>query len=72
MILTYLTAIGICYLFIHFIVPQLIESIMGFVNDIPQYVDNLTTIFNDLIKDTNISPEYVALMQEQMDNILNL
>lgn len=70
LILTYLTAIGICYLFIHFIVPQLIESIMGFVNDIPQYVDNLTTIFNDLIKDTNISPEYVALMQEQMDKYI--
>ena len=66
LILTYLTAIGICYLFIHFIVPQLIES----VNDIPQYVDNLTTIFNDLIKDTNISPEYVALMQEQMDKYI--
>ena len=47
-----------------------IESIMGFVNDIPQYVDNLTTIFNDLIKDTNISPEYVALMQEQMDKYI--
>ena len=70
LILTYLTSIGICYLFIHFIVPQLIESIMGFVNDIPQYVDNLTTIFNDLIKDTNISPEYVALMQEQMDKYI--
>jgi len=66
LLLTYLTAVGICYLFIHFIVPQLIESIMGFVNEVPQYVDNVTRLFNNLINETNVSPEYAALIQEQM------
>ena len=72
LILTYLTFAGICYLFIHFIVPQLIDSIMGFVNDIPQYVDNVTRLFNDLVRETNISPEYAALIQEQMDKYIQL
>ncbi|UPA31637.1 AI-2E family transporter [Terrisporobacter glycolicus] len=70
LILTYLTAVGICYLFIHFIVPQLIESIMGFVNEVPQYVDNVTRLFNNLINETNVSPEYAALIQEQMDKYI--
>lgn len=70
LLLTYLTTIGICYLFIHFIVPQLMDSIMGLVNDVPQYVDNITKLFNDLINETNISPEYVALIQEQMNKYI--
>ncbi|WP_419724926.1 AI-2E family transporter [Terrisporobacter petrolearius] len=70
LLLTYLTAVGICYLFIHFIVPQLIESIMGFVNEVPQYVDNVTRLFNNLINETNVSPEYAALIQEQMDKYI--
>lgn len=70
LLLTYLTAVGICYLFIHFIVPQLIDSIMGFVNDVPQYVDNVTKLFNGLMNETNISPEYAALIQEQMDKYI--
>lgn len=70
LLLTYLTAVGICYLFIHFIVPQLIDSIMGFVNDVPQYVDNVTKLFNELMNETNISPEYAALIQEQMDKYI--
>ncbi|MCC3864685.1 AI-2E family transporter [Terrisporobacter petrolearius] len=70
LLLTYLTAVGICYLFIHFIVPQLIESIMGFVNEVPQYVDNVTRLFNNLINETNVSPEYATLIQEQMDKYI--
>ena len=72
LILTYLTFAGICYLFMHFIVPQLIDSIMGFVNDIPQYVDNVTKLFNDLMSETNISPEYAALIEEQMDRYIQI
>ena len=72
LLLTYLTAVFIGYLFIHFIVPQLIDSIMGLVNDIPQYVDNITKLFNDLISETNVSPEYVALIQDQMNKYIQL
>ena len=71
LILTYLTAIGIGYLFINFIVPQLIDSIMGLVNDIPTYVDNITKSFNEIITDTNLSPEYTEMIREQMDKYIN-
>ena len=70
LIATYLTAAGIFYLFINFIVPQLIDSIMGLVNDVPLYVDNVMRLFNDLVNDTNINPEYIALIQEQMDRFI--
>lgn len=70
LLLTYSTAIGIGYLFMHFIVPQLIDSIMGFVNDVPQYVDNITKLFDDLMSERNVSPEYVALIQEQMNKYI--
>lgn len=70
LLLTYLTAIGIGYLFVHFIVPQLIQSIMGFVNEVPQYVDNVTKLFNDLMSETNISPEYTVLIQEQINKYI--
>ncbi len=68
--LTYLTTIGIGYLSIHFILPQLIDSIMGFINDIPQYVDNLTNLLNELVKQTSLTPEYASLIQEQMDKTI--
>ena len=71
LILTYLTAAGIFYLFVHFIVPQLIDSIMGLVNDVPMYVDNVTKLFDDVMKETNLSPEYTALIQEQMNKYIN-
>ena len=72
LILTYLTAAGIFYLFVHFIVPQLIDSIMGLVNDVPMYVDNATKLFDDVMKETNLSPEYTALIQEQMNRYINI
>ena len=72
LILTYLTAAGIFYLFVHFIVPQLIDSIMGLVNDVPMYVDNATKLFDDEMKETNLSPEYTALIQEQMNKYINI
>ena len=72
LILTYLTAAGIFYLFVHFIVPQLIDSIIGLVNDVPMYVDNVTKLFDDVMKETNLSPEYTALIQEQMNKYINI
>lgn len=70
-LLTYLTAVGIGYLAIHFIVPQLIDSIMGLVNDIPTYVDNITKLYNDIMGDSDISPEYMNLINEQMDKVIH-
>ena len=40
LILTYLTAILLIVLFLQFVLPQLIESIVGLVNNIPKYISN--------------------------------
>ena len=45
---------------------------MGLVNDVPMYVDNATKLFDDVMKETNLSPEYTALIQEQMNKYINI
>lgn len=70
LIATYLSAAGILYLSMNFIIPQLIESIMGLVNDIPHYVDNVTKLFNELVNEANLDSEYVALIEEQMNKLI--
>ena len=42
LIFTYITAFLIIYLFMNFVVPQLIDSIVGLANNIPTYLNNLT------------------------------
>lgn len=71
LIATYLVAAGLLYLSMNFIVPQLIDSIMGLVNDIPRYVDNITKLLNQLVNEGNIDQEYVVLIQEQMNNFIS-
>ncbi|WP_297134672.1 AI-2E family transporter [Terrisporobacter sp.] len=71
LIATYLVAAGLLYLSMNFIVPQLIDSIMGLVNDIPRYVDNITKLLNELVNEGNIDQEYVVLIQEQMNNFIS-
>lgn len=46
LILTYLTAILLIVLFLQFVLPQLIESIVGLVNNIPTYISNLNKVSN--------------------------
>lgn len=40
-LLTYLTFGVMIYLSIHFVFPQLTESIVGIINQIPQYMENV-------------------------------
>ena len=57
LVLTYITASIITYLFIQFVLPQLISSIVGLANNIPQYVEDFTKLANDLINNNkNTTP----------------
>ena len=42
--LTYIFAIFMIYVFIQFVLPQLIDSVSGLVNDIPTYVNNASNL----------------------------
>ena len=65
LLLTYITASIITYLFIQFVLPQLIESIIGLVNNIPQYLNDLTKVTNEIFDDLNLQPDYISLITDK-------
>ena len=46
-VLTYLTVFFIIALFMQFVLPQLVDSIAGLVNDVPTYVSNATKLIEE-------------------------
>lgn len=65
LLLTYITASIITYLFIQFVLPQLLDSIVGLVNNIPEYVNELTRVTNDIFDNLNLQPEYSNLITDK-------
>lgn len=63
--LTYISATIITYLFIQFVLPQLVDSIVGLVNNIPQYLNDLTKVTNDIFNNLNLQPEYKTLITDK-------
>lgn len=66
---TYLTFGIMVYLCIHFVLPQLTESIIGIVNQIPSYVDIVSKMSNDLIKDFDINSQMAAFLNDKLNEI---
>ncbi len=71
LLLTYLTAFILLSLFMQFVVPQLIQSIVGLANDIPYYLTNLTDIIDKSMKDLNIGQEYFDLAVTKLNDFVN-
>ena len=46
-VLTYLTVFFIIALFMQFVLPQLVDSLAGLVNDVPTYVSNATKLIEE-------------------------
>ena len=74
-VLTYLTVLFLLYMFLYFILPQLLSSIMGLVNEIPSYFIAITTKLNELTMELYIPDEYynilVSKWNEFVEYILN-
>ena len=68
---SYVTALIIVYLFMQFVLPQLIESISGLINDIPRYVRELTSLIETELYERNIDQEYMAIINEKFVEITN-
>ncbi|MCR1848216.1 AI-2E family transporter [Paeniclostridium sordellii] len=68
---TYLVAFILIALFIQFVLPQLAESIMGLVNDIPTYVTNLSDLIATHTKDLNVDQEYLNLAVNKLTDFIN-
>lgn len=67
LVLTYTTVILLIFLFLNFVFPQLVSSVMGLVNDIPLYIANITELFNDFNSKYEIQEEYYNLLVEQWE-----
>ncbi len=70
-LLSYITAGIILYVFMQFVLPQLIESVRGLINDIPRYVKELTIIVDTQLQEMNINQEYMTLISEKFAEITN-
>lgn len=61
-VLTYLVVALLFYLFLKFVLPQLISSIMGLVNDIPGYFTAITNKVGEITNDFYIGEEYYDII----------
>lgn len=69
--LSYITAGLIIYIFMQFLVPQLVESIKGLINDIPKYIYNTTNYLDKSLKEMDINPEYMTFITNKISEITN-
>jgi len=70
-LLTYITLFFIIGLFIKFVLPQLIDSVVGLVNDIPSYINSTSKYFYDLLKDLNIDEEYFTILVDNFNGFID-
>lgn len=71
LLFTYMTAFIVIGLFIQFVLPQLIDSIVGLVNDIPSYIDNTSKFINQTIASLDLQEHYLTIINEKFNNILD-
>lgn len=70
-ILTYITTFIIIYLFVQFVLPQLVDSVVGLVNDIPTYVNNVTIFIEELTKNVDLNSEYMDLAVSKWNEFID-
>ncbi|WP_315167209.1 AI-2E family transporter [Metaclostridioides mangenotii] len=70
MVLTYLTGALLLYLFIYFVLPQLIESITGLVNDIPRYVTQTTKLIDEIMTNLNLRGQYLEFATQKWNDFV--
>lgn len=68
-LLTYFTFGIMIYLCIHFVLPQLTESIVGIINQIPHYMDIASNMSQDLIKDLDINAQMANFLNDKLNEL---
>ena len=69
-LLTYITVICIITLFMQFVLPQLVDSVVGLVNDVPTYVANATKLLEELTKNLDLNNEYVGMAMDKWNEVV--
>lgn len=67
LVLAYLSVAVIIYLFIQFVVPQFVDSISRLANNMPTYIENVSSEFERIVEDINVDPEYVTTVINNMN-----
>lgn len=70
-LLSYITAFFIIGMVVRFLLPQVIESIVGLINDIPTYIANTTNFVDNIIKDLHIEEQYSQTIMDNYNNLVN-
>ena len=69
--ITYLLALFLIFLFLYFVLPQLIDSMVGLINDIPTYINDTTKFIEDILINLNINSEYLAMFNDNIKNFID-
>ncbi|MBU3102939.1 AI-2E family transporter [Clostridium gasigenes] len=70
-LLTYITLFFILSLFIKFVLPQLIDSVVGLINDIPIYINNTSIYGYNLLQNLNIDEEYLNIIMKNFNGFVD-
>lgn len=68
---TYITSIVVAYLFIKFVLPQLFDSLIGLINDIPMYINETTKFIDKTLLELNIEEQYLYLINDNFKEFIN-
>lgn len=71
LLFTYITAFIVVGLFIQFVLPQLINSIVGLVNDIPYYITNFSKFINDTISKLDVQEHYLVIINDKFNGLID-
>ena len=69
-LLTCITVIFFVTLFIQFVLPQLVDSVVGLVNDVPTYVSNASKLLDDLTKNLDQNNNIVGMAVAKWNEIV--
>lgn len=70
-LLSYITAFFIFSMVVKFLLPEVINSIVGLINDIPTYITNTTNFVNNIIKDLHIEEQYSKTLMDNFNSLVN-
>ena len=71
LVLSYFTAIILIALFMQFVLPQLVDSIVGLSNNIPEYVNDATHVIAEISEKFNLESKYMNMIVEKWNELLN-
>ncbi|GAA0730534.1 AI-2E family transporter [Clostridium malenominatum] len=70
-LLSYITTFLIISIIIKFLLPEVLKSIIGLVNDIPFYITNTNKLINETISSLSIEKQYLQIIIENFNNVID-